>query len=79
MLLGEEDDVVFPERFGVVKGKDPFVLKVDRDDQQAGQDLVAIEITERFSHWFHFSPLLYHKDRLHVFEYFQIFCHVRLF
>jgi hypothetical protein len=31
-----EDDVVFPERVGVVKGEDPFVLETDRDDLKAG-------------------------------------------
>ena len=49
MLFGEEDDVVFPERVGVVKGEDPFVLEMDRDDQKIGHDLAAIEVTDRFS------------------------------
>ena len=47
MLFREEDDVVFPERVGVVKGEDPFVLETDRDDLKAGQYLAAIEITGR--------------------------------
>jgi hypothetical protein len=60
VLFGEDDYVVFPERVGVVKGEDPFVLVVDRDDQLAGQDLAAIEITGGVGHWFNFSllPLL---------------------
>ena len=45
--FGEKDDVVFPERVGVVKGEDPFVLETDRDVQKSGQDLAAIEITGR--------------------------------
>ena len=56
MLLGEEDDMVFPEKVGVVKGEDPFVLEVNWDNQLAGQDLAAIEITEKFSHELYFPP-----------------------
>ena len=56
MLLGEKDDVVFPERVGVVEGEDPFVLEIDRDDKNTGQDLAAIEITDRFSHGWNFPP-----------------------
>jgi predicted GTPase len=47
MLFREEDDVVFPERVGVVEGKNLFVLETDRDTLKAGQDLAAIEITDR--------------------------------
>jgi hypothetical protein len=57
VLFGEEDNVVFPERVGVVKGEDPIVLEIDRDDQKAVQDLAAIEITDRFGHEL-FFPLL---------------------
>jgi hypothetical protein len=50
VLFGEEDDMAFPERVGVVKGEDPFVFETDRDVQKSGQDLAAIEITDRFGH-----------------------------
>ena len=42
--FGEQDHVVFPDRVGVVKGKDPFVLEVHRHVRKAFQDLVAIEV-----------------------------------
>ena len=45
VLPGEEDDMVFPERIGVVEVKDPLVLKVDRDVQKAFQNRAAIKIT----------------------------------
>jgi hypothetical protein len=57
VLFGEEDDVIFPERVGVVKGEDPIVLEIDRDNLKAGQDIAAIEITDRFTHCLYF-PLL---------------------
>lgn len=43
--FGEQDHMVFPERVGVVKGKDPLVLEVHRHIQEAFQDLVAVEVT----------------------------------
>ena len=42
--------MAFPERVGVVKGEDPFVFETDRDVQKSGQDLAAIEITDRLGH-----------------------------
>jgi hypothetical protein len=49
VLFGEEIDVVFPERVGVMKGEDPLVFETDWDDQKSGQDLSAMEIADRFS------------------------------
>ena len=46
--------MVFPERVGVVKGEDPFILKIDRDDQKAGQDLAAVKITSKVGHGVYF-------------------------
>lgn len=48
--LGEQDDMVFPERVSVVKGENMFILEVHRHIQQASQNLLAIKITNKNGH-----------------------------
>jgi hypothetical protein len=51
MPFGEQNDMVFPEWPGVVKGKDMFVLEVHRNVQKPFQDLIAIKVTHGIGHF----------------------------
>jgi hypothetical protein len=57
VFFGEQNDMVFPERVGMVEGKNPLVLEVYLNILKALQNLAAIEKTFGIIHWL-LSPIL---------------------
>lgn len=51
VLSGEQHNMIFPERVGMVKGKDPLVLEIYRNVQMAFQNFITIKITTGIGHF----------------------------